>query len=99
MQSAAWLTVPVIHASSWLVLSPSPSLSFPLFPSLSPPHSHPPAGELITALRGRLNDSNKNLIILALSTLANVALAMGPPVDRQSRVRRKTTRWQASDSI
>ena len=44
-------------------------------------------GELFGALRGRLYDSNKNLIIATLSTIGGVASAMGAAVDKSSKVR------------
>ena len=43
-------------------------------------------GELFGALRGRLYDSNKNLIIATLSTIGGVASAMGAAVDKSSKV-------------
>lgn len=43
-------------------------------------------GELFGALRGRLYDSNKNLIMATLSTFAGVASAMGPAVEKSSKV-------------
>lgn len=42
--------------------------------------------ELFGALRGRLYDSNKNLIMATLSTLGGVASAMGPAVEKSSKV-------------
>ncbi|XP_071930544.1 protein MOR1-like isoform X1 [Coffea arabica] len=42
-------------------------------------------GELFGALRGRLYDSNKNLIIATLSTIGGVASAMGAAVDKSSK--------------
>ncbi|KAJ8510590.1 hypothetical protein OPV22_001024 [Ensete ventricosum] len=46
-----------------------------------------PAGtvELFGALRGRLYDSNKNLIMATLATLGVLASAMGPPVEKCSK--------------
>jgi hypothetical protein len=44
------------------------------------------AGELFGALRGRLYDSNKNLIMTALTTIGGVASAMGPAVEKSSKV-------------
>ncbi|KAK6932524.1 CLASP N-terminal domain [Dillenia turbinata] len=41
--------------------------------------------ELFGALRGRLYDSNKNLIMATLSTIASIASAMGPPVEKSSK--------------
>ncbi|KAL5568082.1 hypothetical protein UlMin_024657 [Ulmus minor] len=41
--------------------------------------------ELFGALRGRLYDSNKNLVMQTLTTLGNVALAMGPAVEKSSK--------------
>lgn len=43
-------------------------------------------GELFSALKGRLSDPNKNLILLAVTITANVASAMGPPADKSSKV-------------
>lgn len=48
--------------------------------------SHNCAGELFGALRGRLCDSNKNLVIATLSTVGGVASAMGPAVEKSSKV-------------
>ncbi|KAI4304346.1 hypothetical protein MLD38_039873 [Melastoma candidum] len=42
-------------------------------------------GELLGALRGRLYDSNKNLIMSGLSTIAGVASAMGPPIEKSCK--------------
>ncbi|XP_075090950.1 protein MOR1 isoform X1 [Nicotiana tabacum] len=42
-------------------------------------------GELFGALRGRLCDSNKNLVIATLSTVGGVASAMGPAVEKSSK--------------
>ncbi|CAN1226033.1 Protein MOR1 [Linum grandiflorum] len=42
-------------------------------------------GDLFGALRGRLYDSNKNLIMAALTTLGSVASAMGPAVEKSSK--------------
>lgn len=42
-------------------------------------------GELFGALRGRLYDSNKNLIMATLSTFGGVASAMGPAVEKSSK--------------
>lgn len=44
------------------------------------------AGELFSALKGRLSDPNKNLIMLAITTTGNVASAMGAPADKSSKV-------------
>lgn len=44
------------------------------------------AGELFGALRGRLYDSNKNLIMATLSTFGGLASAMGPAVEKSSKV-------------
>uniref|UniRef100_A0A5B7AKF7 Protein MOR1 n=1 Tax=Davidia involucrata TaxID=16924 RepID=A0A5B7AKF7_DAVIN len=41
--------------------------------------------ELFGALRGRLYDSNKNLVMTTLSTVGGVASAMGPAVDKSSK--------------
>ncbi|KAL3345358.1 hypothetical protein AABB24_024363 [Solanum stoloniferum] len=42
-------------------------------------------GELFGALRGRLYDSNKNLIMATLATFGGVASAMGPAVEKSSK--------------
>ncbi|KAG1338209.1 protein MOR1 [Cocos nucifera] len=42
-------------------------------------------GELFAALRGRLFDSNKNLVMATLSTIGSLASAMGPPVEKSSK--------------
>ncbi|XP_038980798.1 protein MOR1-like isoform X4 [Phoenix dactylifera] len=42
-------------------------------------------GELFAALRGRLCDSNKNLVMATLSTIGGLASAMGPPVEKSSK--------------
>ncbi|XP_039050346.1 protein MOR1-like isoform X1 [Hibiscus syriacus] len=42
-------------------------------------------GELFGALRGRLYDSNKNLVMATLTTIGNVASAMGPAVEKASK--------------
>jgi cytoskeleton-associated protein 5 len=42
-------------------------------------------GDLMPALKGRFNDSNKNLIALALSLLAKLAKAMGRAIVREAR--------------
>ncbi|KAH6829059.1 ARM repeat superfamily protein [Perilla frutescens var. hirtella] len=42
-------------------------------------------GDLFGALKGRLHDSNKNLIIATLSTIGALASAMGPPVEKSSK--------------
>ncbi|CAI0393663.1 unnamed protein product [Linum tenue] len=42
-------------------------------------------GDLFGALRGRLYDSNKNLIMTALATIGGVASAMGPAVEKSSK--------------
>ncbi|RZC65417.1 hypothetical protein C5167_009104 [Papaver somniferum] len=41
--------------------------------------------ELFAALRGRLNDSNKNLVMTTLSTVGGVASAMGLAVEKASK--------------
>ncbi|KAK9131718.1 hypothetical protein Scep_011246 [Stephania cephalantha] len=41
--------------------------------------------ELFVALRGRLYDSNKNLVMATLSTVGGVASAMGPMVEKSSK--------------
>ncbi|GMI81930.1 MICROTUBULE ORGANIZATION 1 [Hibiscus trionum] len=42
-------------------------------------------GELFGALRGRLYDSNKNLVMATLTTIGNIASAMGPAVEKASK--------------
>ncbi|KAJ9168430.1 hypothetical protein P3X46_019955 [Hevea brasiliensis] len=42
-------------------------------------------GELFGALRGRLYDSNKNLVMATLTTIGGVASAMGPVVEKSSK--------------
>ncbi|KAL9456508.1 hypothetical protein AB3S75_005687 [Citrus x aurantiifolia] len=42
-------------------------------------------GELFGGLRGRLYDSNKNLVMATLTTLGAVASAMGPAVEKSSK--------------
>ncbi|KAJ8758746.1 hypothetical protein K2173_000467 [Erythroxylum novogranatense] len=42
-------------------------------------------GELFGALRGRLYDSNKNLVMATLSTVGGVASAMGQAVEKSSK--------------
>ncbi|KAL8467970.1 hypothetical protein ACS0TY_031278 [Phlomoides rotata] len=42
-------------------------------------------GDLFGALRSRLHDSNKNLIMATLSTLGALASAMGQPVEKASK--------------
>ncbi|KAK6149887.1 hypothetical protein DH2020_017412 [Rehmannia glutinosa] len=42
-------------------------------------------GELFGALRSRLHDSNKNLIMATLSTIGSLASAMGQPVEKSSK--------------
>ncbi|KAJ6423152.1 hypothetical protein OIU84_024144 [Salix udensis] len=42
-------------------------------------------GELFGALRGRLYDSNKNLIMTTLTTIGGIASAMGPAVEKSSK--------------
>lgn len=42
--------------------------------------------ELFGALRGRLYDSNKNLVMATLNTVGSVAYAMGPAVEKSSKV-------------
>ena len=44
-------------------------------------------GELFGALRGRLVDSNKNIVMASLTTIGNVASAMGQAVEKASKVR------------
>ncbi|KAL3627734.1 Protein MICROTUBULE ORGANIZATION 1 [Castilleja foliolosa] len=42
-------------------------------------------GDLFGALRSRLHDSNKNLIMTTLTTIGALASAMGPPVEKSSK--------------
>ncbi|KAK3188824.1 hypothetical protein Dsin_028385 [Dipteronia sinensis] len=42
-------------------------------------------GELFGALKGRLYDSNKNLVMATLTTIGAVASAMGPTVEKSSK--------------
>ncbi|XVE91320.1 hypothetical protein DITRI_Ditri20bG0144200 [Diplodiscus trichospermus] len=42
-------------------------------------------GELFSALKGRLYDSNKNLIMATLTTIGGVASALGPAVEKASK--------------
>ncbi|WJX14083.1 Protein MICROTUBULE ORGANIZATION 1, variant 2 [Trifolium repens] len=42
-------------------------------------------GDLFGALRGRLNDSNKNIVMATLTTIGNVASAMGQAVEKSSK--------------
>ncbi|XP_024396661.1 protein MOR1 [Physcomitrium patens] len=42
-------------------------------------------GELFMSLKARLNDSNKNLVMMTLATLGAIATAMGPVVDKHSK--------------
>ncbi|PKA51818.1 Protein MOR1 [Apostasia shenzhenica] len=46
-----------------------------------------PAGtvELLAALRGRLGDSNKNLVMVTLTTIGGIASAMGPAIEKSSK--------------
>ncbi|TPX36658.1 hypothetical protein SmJEL517_g01345 [Synchytrium microbalum] len=46
----------------------------------------PNVGELISALKSRLSDSNKNLTIKALEIIGVLAIAMGKPFDRYARL-------------
>ncbi|XP_066313401.1 protein MOR1-like isoform X1 [Miscanthus floridulus] len=41
--------------------------------------------DLFSALRGRLYDSNKNLVMATLSTIGSLASAMGPSVEKSSK--------------
>jgi len=43
-------------------------------------------GELFGALRGRLYDSNKNIVMATLTTISNLASAMGQAVEKSSKV-------------
>lgn len=42
--------------------------------------------ELFGALRGRLCDSNKNLVMATLTVIGSLASAMGSPVEKSSKV-------------
>ncbi|GAQ86856.1 Armadillo repeat superfamily protein [Klebsormidium nitens] len=42
-------------------------------------------GDLFAALKGRLNDSNKNLVVSALAVLASLAAALGPGADKTNK--------------
>ncbi|KAK1306094.1 Protein MOR1 [Acorus calamus] len=42
-------------------------------------------GELLGALRGRLYDTNKNLVMATLATIGAIASAMGPSVEKSSK--------------
>lgn len=42
--------------------------------------------ELFGSLRGRLYDSNKNLVMATMSTIGGIASAMGPAVEKSSKV-------------
>lgn len=44
------------------------------------------SGELFGALKGRLYDSNKNLVMTTLTTIGAVASAMGLAVEKSSKV-------------
>jgi cytoskeleton-associated protein 5 len=46
----------------------------------------PQLGDLISALKGRLNDSNKNLVMQTLDIIGTIAVAMGPPFERVSKI-------------
>lgn len=48
------------------------------------------SGDLFGALKSRLHDSNKNLIMATLSTLGALASAMGQPVEKASKVQSYT---------
>lgn len=41
--------------------------------------------ELLAALKGRLYDSNKNLVMATLATIGGIASAMGPAVEKSSK--------------
>lgn len=43
-------------------------------------------GELFMSLKARLNDSNKNLVMMTLATVGTIATAMGPAVEKHSKV-------------
>jgi cytoskeleton-associated protein 5 len=42
--------------------------------------------DLFNVLRTRLSDSNKNIVMASLSTIGALAAAMGPPVEKTSKV-------------
>ncbi|KAH7416157.1 hypothetical protein KP509_14G078100 [Ceratopteris richardii] len=42
-------------------------------------------GEMFASLKSRLADSNKNLVVMTLTTLGNLAAAMGPAIDKSSK--------------
>lgn len=42
-------------------------------------------GEMFGSLKGRLCDSNKNLVMMTLTTLGSLASAIGPAVDKSSK--------------
>ncbi|ORY05948.1 ARM repeat-containing protein [Basidiobolus meristosporus CBS 931.73] len=46
----------------------------------------PTVGDLPGALKGRLGDSNKNLVILTLEILSTMAVAMGQPFEKPCRI-------------
>lgn len=43
------------------------------------------------SLKARLNDSNKNLVMMTLATVGTIATAMGPAVEKHSKV--SAPRW------
>jgi hypothetical protein len=43
-------------------------------------------GELFAALKARLNDSNKNLVVSTLAVLGSLAAALGPGADKTNKV-------------
>jgi cytoskeleton-associated protein 5 len=46
----------------------------------------PALGDLPPALKGRLSDSNKNLVVTTVGIISNIATAMGPPVAKYIKV-------------
>ena len=46
----------------------------------------PSTGDLFSALKGRMSDSNRNLTAQALRVVTKLASAMGQPIDKQGRV-------------
>lgn len=42
--------------------------------------------EVLTALKNRLSDSNKNLIILAIELIGRMAVALGSPFERHLKM-------------
>lgn len=55
-------------------------------PTSTPPFRYIQLGDLVPALKLRLSDSNKNLVIQALGLIAKLAKALSKGVDRACRV-------------